>query len=110
MMLLVMKLLKQTKIDVDKSEKSVTDNVKKRKRAKTKFINEDSDDGFKGTKKKKAKLQVADDTKARFRSPKTTKNTNLDDKHQFELPKEPTVYEVELPENISVSDLAKNKC
>ena len=35
------------------------------------------------------------------------KNTNLDDKHQFELPKEPTIYEVELPENISVSDLAK---
>ena len=94
--------------DTDKSEKSVTGNVKKRKRAKTKFINEDSEDGFKGTKKKKAKLQVADDTKARFRSPKKQqKNTNLDDKHQFELPKEPTIYEVELPENISVSDLAK---
>ena len=81
---------------------------KKRKASKTKFVNDPDYEIGSRRKKSKKKVLVFDENKiVRHKSrKKIEKEKDSENKHQFEKPTEPVVYEVELPEYITVSDLA----
>ena len=85
------------------------DNSKKRrKKSKTKYINEEKNNVAIKSKNRRQKIQISDENRiVRKKSSKKNKdNSKVEDKHQFEKPTEPVVYTVELGEFISVAELA----
>ena len=85
-----------------------SDNKKRRKKTKTKYINEEKNNLVIKQKNRRQKIQISDENRIiRMKSAKKNKhNSIVEDKHQFEKPTEPAVYTVELGEFISVSELA----
>ena len=80
---------------------------KRRKKTKTKFINEEKNNLSIKTKHRRQKIHISDDNKVVRKKPqKKVKDNVSDDKHQFEKPTEPVVRTVQLGEYISVAELA----
>ena len=80
---------------------------KRRKKTKTKFINEEKNNLSIKTKHRRQKIHISDDNKVVRKKPqKKVKDNIADDKHQFEKPTEPVVRTVQLGEYISVAELA----
>ena len=90
------------------NEKKPEDNNKKRrKKAKTKFVNEDKGNISLKPKNRRQKIHISDDNRVVRRKPtKKNKDDNVEDKHQFEKPTEPVIHTVELGEFITVAELS----
>ena len=94
----------------DKTNKGINsedNNKKRRKKSKTKFVNEEKGNISLKSKNRRQKIHISDDNRVIRRKPvKKNKEDNADEKHQFEKPTEPVIYTVELGEFISVAELS----
>jgi len=94
----------------DKTNKGINsedNNKKRRKKSKTKFVNEEKGNISQKSKNRRQKIHISDDNRVIRRKPvKKNKEDNADEKHQFEKPTEPVIYTVELGEFISVAELS----
>lgn len=84
-------------------------NIKKRKKkSKTKFINnEEKNNVVIKSKKRRKKIHISDENRIVRKNPsKKSKSENTEDKHQFEKPTEPVIYTVKLGEYITVAEIA----
>ena len=100
--------------DVNTSDDSASNtdsdkNIKKRKKkSKTKFINnEEKNNVVIKSKKRRKKIHISDENRIVRKNPsKKSKSENTEDKHQFEKPTEPVIYTVKLGEYITVAEIA----
>ena len=93
----------------DKTTKDINseDNKRRRKKSKTKFVNEEKGNISVKSKNRRQKIHISDDNRVVRRKPaKKNKEDNVDEKHQFEKPTEPVIHTVELGEFISVAELS----
>ena len=93
----------------DKTTKDINseDNKRRRKKSKTKFVNEEKGNISVKSKNRRQKIHISDDNRVARRKPvKKNKEDNVDEKHQFEKPTEPVIHTVELGEFISVAELS----
>ena len=94
----------------DKTNKGINsedNNKKRRKKSKTKFVNEEKGNISLKSKNRRQKIHISDDNRVIRRKPvKKNKEDNADEKHQFEKPTEPVIRTVELGEFISVAELS----
>ena len=94
----------------DKTNKGINsedNNKKRRKKSKTKFVNEEKGNISLKSKNRRQKIHISDDNRVIRRKPvKKNKEDNVDEKHQFEKPTEPVIHTVELGEFISVAELS----
>lgn len=94
----------------DKTNKGINsedNNKKRRKKSKTKFVNEEKGNISQKSKNRRQKIHISDDNRVIRRKPvKKNKEDNVDEKHQFEKPTEPVIHTVELGEFISVAELS----
>ena len=84
-------------------------NIKKRKKkSKTKFVNnEEKNNVVIKSKKRRKKIHISDENRIVRKNPsKKSKSENTEDKHQFEKPTEPVIYTVKLGEYITVAEIA----
>jgi len=82
---------------------------KRRKKSKTKFVNEEKSNPSIKAKQRRQKIHISDDNRVVRKKPqKKAKEMKTDDKHQFEKPTEPVIHTVELGEHITVADLASS--
>ena len=90
-------------------DENTDSNKKRKKRSKKKFVNEEKTNVVVKQKNRRQKIHISDGNRVLRRKPaKKSKKEQGDDKHQFEKPTEPTIYEVELGEFITVADLASS--
>ncbi len=90
-------------------DENADSNKKRKKRSKKKFVNEEKTNVVVKQKNRRQKIHISDGNRVLRRKPaKKSKKEQGDDKHQFEKPTEPTIYEVELGEFITVADLASS--
>ena len=100
--------------DVNTSDDSASNtdsdkNIKKRKKkSKTKFVNnEEKNNVVIKSKKRRKKIHISDENRIVRKNPsKKSKSENTEDKHQFEKPTEPVIYTVKLGEYITVAEIA----
>ena len=82
---------------------------KRRKKSKTKFVNEEKNNPSIKSKQRRQKIHISDDNRVVRKKPqKKAKEIKTDDKHQFEKPTEPVIHTVELGEYITVAELASS--
>jgi len=82
---------------------------KRRKKSKTKFVNEEKSNPSIKAKQRRQKIHISDDNRVVRKKPqKKVKEIKTDDKHQFEKPTEPVIHTVELGEHITVAELASS--
>ena len=82
---------------------------KRRKKSKTKFVNEEKSNPSIKAKQRRQKIHISDDNRVVRKKPqKKAKEMKTDDKHQFEKPTEPVIHTVELGEHITVAELASS--
>ncbi len=82
---------------------------KRRKKSKTKFVNEEKNNPSIKSKQRRQKIHISDDNRVVRKKPqKKIKEIKTDDKHQFEKPTEPVIHTVELGEYITVAELASS--
>ncbi len=82
---------------------------KRRKKSKTKFVNEEKSNPSIKAKQRRQKIHISDDNRVVRKKPqKKAKEMKTDDKHQFEKPTEPVIHTVELSEHITVAELASS--
>ena len=94
-------------LDHDNVNRLDESSKKRRKRSKTKFVNEEKSNVVVKSKSRRQKIHISDDNRVIRRKPnKKNKGDKGDDKHQFEKPTEPVIHTVELGEFITVADLA----
>ena len=94
-------------LDHDNVNRLDENSKKRRKRSKTKFVNEEKSNVVVKSKSRRQKIHISDDNRVIRRKPnKKNKGDKGDDKHQFEKPTEPVIHTVELGEFITVADLA----
>jgi len=94
-------------LDHDNVNRLDESSKKRRKRSKTKFVNEEKSNVVVKSKSRRQKIHISDDNRVIRRKPnKKNKGDKGDDKHQFEKPTEPAIHTVELGEFITVADLA----
>ena len=94
---------------VPKVDENVDSSKKRKKRSKKKFVNEEKTNVIVKQKNRRQKIHISDANRVLRRKPaKKSKKEQGDDKHQFEKPTEPTIYEVELGEFITVAELASS--
>ena len=99
--------LSQASEDITTKDISSEDNKKRRKKSKTKFVNEEKGNISVKSKNRRQKIHISDDNRVVRRKPaKKNKEDNVDEKHQFEKPTEPVIHTVELGEFISVAELS----
>ena len=94
--------------DPEKSSDSDNNNKKRKKKSKTKFINnEEKTNIVIKSKKRRKKIHISDESRIVRKNPtKKAKSENKEEKHQFEKPTEPVIYNVKLGEYITVSEIA----
>ncbi len=94
--------------DPEKSSDSDNNNKKRKKKSKTKFINnEEKTNIVIKSKKRRKKIHISDENRIVRKNPtKKAKSENKEEKHQFEKPTEPVIYNVKLGEYITVSEIA----
>tara|TARA_B100001778_G_C18598964_1_gene636245 strand:- start:132 stop:2597 length:2466 start_codon:yes stop_codon:yes gene_type:complete len=94
--------------DPEKSSDSDNNNKKRKKKSKTKFINnEEKTNIVIKSKKRRKKIHISDENRIVRKNPtKKVKSENKEEKHQFEKPTEPVIYNVKLGEYITVSEIA----
>ena len=94
-------------LEPDNINRSDENNKKRRKKTKTKFVNEEKTNVVVKSKSRRKKIHISDDNRVIRRKPnKKNKEDKGDDKHQFEKPTEPVIHTVELGEFITVAELA----
>ena len=82
---------------------------KRRKKSKTKFVNEEKNNPSIKSKQRRQKIHISDDNRVVRKKPqKKAKEIKTDDKHQFEKPTEPVIHTVELGVYITVAELASS--
>ena len=92
--------------DSSKDNNSEDSNKKRKKKAKTKFVNDEKSNVIVKSKNRRQRIHVSDDRFNRRKPSRKNKDNKGDDKHQFEKPTEPVIYTVELSEFISVTEIA----
>ena len=92
--------------DSSKDNNSEDSNKKRKKKAKTKFVNDEKSNVIVKSKNRRQKIHVSDDRFNRRKPSRKNKDNKGDDKHQFEKPTEPVIHTVELSEFISVAEIA----
>ncbi len=95
--------------DVSANNTDSDKNIKKRKKkSKTKFVNnEEKNNVVIKSKKRRKKIHISDENRIVRKNPsKKSKSENTEDKHQFEKPTEPVIYTVKLGEYITVAEIA----
>ncbi|MBT7543126.1 MAG: translation initiation factor IF-2 [Gammaproteobacteria bacterium] len=96
-------------VTVPETDKNTDSNKKRKKRSKTKFVNDDKTNVIIKQKRRRQKIHISDDNRGlRRKSSKKDKKNQGDDKHQFEKPTVPAIYEVELGEFTSVAEIASS--
>ena len=94
--------------DNSKDVDSEDSNKKRKKKSKTKFVNDEKSNVVVKSKNRRQRIHVSDDRFGRRKPSRKNKENKSDDKHQFEKPTEPVVHTVELGEFISVSEIASS--
>ena len=92
--------------DSSKDNDSEDSNKKRKKKAKTKFVNDEKSNVIVKSKNRRQRIHVSDDRFNRRKPSRKNKDNKGDDKHQFEKPTEPVIHTVELSEFISVAEIA----
>ncbi|MDB2461429.1 translation initiation factor IF-2, partial [Gammaproteobacteria bacterium] len=92
--------------NAESTEDNSEGNKKRKKKAKTKFINDEKSNVTVKSKNRRQRIHISDDRFNRRKPSRKNKDNKGDDKHQFEKPTEPLIHTVELSEFISVAEIA----